>query len=1039
MTPRRSHIRSTILAGLSLALAAPLVVGIGWFDGHAAASAQASAPRQDVSASAAKPASARAPAGRPDDNRFTANVIAPMGELDEPMAFEVASDGRVYIIERKGGFKVYDTVTKKGQLIDTIPVNTKYVSAAGVSREAEEGLIGFTLDPDFDQNRRVYLLYADPQVAKHVLKRVELRDDTDATGLTLTRIVPDSETIVLEYAVQRETCCHTGGGMTWDARGNLYITVGNNTGNVTMMQSDERPGRAAWDDQRGAANSNDLRGKILRIHPEPDGTYTIPEGNLFPPGTPGTRPEIFVMGTRNAWRVSVDSTTGFLYWGEVGPDAQNDTEIGPRGYDELNQARRPGFFGWPYFIGENHAYPYFDYRLGRPTAPKDPTKPINNSVNNTGLRELPPAQPAFISYPYGPSEKFPELGSGSRSATGGPVYRRADFPKAVRPFPEYCEGKWFAADLARGFIVSIAIDENGNYRSMERFAPHFRWSEIIDMKFGPEGDLYVLDYGSTWFAKSEDSQLVRIEYNGGNRPPTAAITANRTGGVAPFRVAFSSANTKDHDGDTLKYEWTVESAEGGTPRVVRQPNPTIAFDRNGIYTVTLTATDPSGASGTASVDIIAGNEPPAVSLNVAGVNRTFFAPGRPINYSVRVADKEDGAPAADQVAFSIDYVPEGFDASSIPQAQPVDSTTRFAVAKALVAKTDCLICHNQKNRSRGPSFVEMAEKYKTDPDTLDQLAAKVRMGGSGVWGQEVMPPHPLITMHEARTIVQYMLSAKETAVSALPLEGTYTPTVPDDDNGRGSLVLRAVYTDQGARGLPAQTSEATTVLRSPRLGAATADVQKGVTVATGRGTSGGVIPQANGYVAFKNIDLTGIKKAELMAQTVARSGHVGGTVEIRLGSPAGALLGQGTVAMPVEAPRGGGAGRGGRGGRGRGGAPAADPDVNVEAAPVIRVPVAGTPPAGAPLAGAPPAGAPGTSAPVAAAPGAANPPGTAPQAGAQPTGRGRGRGGFGGPTPIGVDLKATTGVHDLYLVFKNEKATPIQPLMTFGSMTLLPQ
>jgi cytochrome c len=560
--------------------------------------------------------------------------------------------------------------------------------------------------------------------------------------------------------------------------------------------------------------------------------------------------------------------------------------------------------------------------------------------------------------------------------------------------------------------VSIAIDESGNYQSMERFAPHLRWSEIIDMKFGPEGDLYVLDYGSTWFAKSEDSQLVRIEYNGGNRAPTVAITANRTGGVAPFRVAFSSANTKDFDGDTLKYEWTVESAEGGTPRVVRQPNPTIAFDKNGIYTVTLKATDPAGASGTASVDIIAGNEPPVVAVNVAGVNKTFFAPGKPIDYSVRAADKEDGTPAAGQVAFSIDYVPEGFDVGLIPKAQPVDATTRFAVAKALISRTDCLICHNQKNKSRGPSFIELAEKYKPNPETLDQLAAKVRTGGSGVWGQEVMPPHPLITMHEARTIVQYMLAAKETAVSTLPLEGTYTPTLPDDDNGRGSLVLRAVYTDKGARDLPPQTSEATTVLRSPRLGAAAADVRKGVSMATGRGTSGGVIPQANGYIAFKNIDLTGITKAELAAQTNARSGHIGGTVEIRLGSPTGALLGQGTVPMPVELQRGQGVGGGGRGGRGRGGAPA-DPDVNV---------------AGAAVTATPPAGAPGAT--------TAKPPTTA-EANAQ-AGRGRGRG-FGGPTPISVDLKGTTGVHDLYLVFKNEQATPIQPLMTFGAVTLLPQ
>jgi len=44
---------------------------------------------------------------------------------------------------------------------------------------------------------------------------------------------------------------------------------------------DERAGRAAYDSQKSASNENDLRGKILRIHPQPDGTYTIPSGNMF--------------------------------------------------------------------------------------------------------------------------------------------------------------------------------------------------------------------------------------------------------------------------------------------------------------------------------------------------------------------------------------------------------------------------------------------------------------------------------------------------------------------------------------------------------------------------------------------------------------------------------------------------------------------------------------------------------------------------------------------------------------------------------------
>jgi glucose/arabinose dehydrogenase len=63
----------------------------------------------------------------------------------------------------------------------------------------------------------------------------------------------------------------------------------------------------------------------------------------------------------------VDRKTGFLYWGEVGPDAASDSLAthGPRGYDELNQARQAGYFGWPFFVGGNYAYRKVNYATGQ--------------------------------------------------------------------------------------------------------------------------------------------------------------------------------------------------------------------------------------------------------------------------------------------------------------------------------------------------------------------------------------------------------------------------------------------------------------------------------------------------------------------------------------------------------------------------------------------------------------------------------------------------------------------------------------------------
>ena len=329
-----------------------------------------------------------------------------------------------------------------------VPVNEIYINKEGRSRTAEEGLMGVIAHPDYATNNWIFMLYADPDEPKHVLARWEYKADS---------LIESSKIVVLEYPVQREECCHTGGGMIFDKAGNLFLTTGNNTINPPQGTSnlDERLGFENADDQRTGGNTNDLRGKILRIHPEDDGTYTIPDGNLFPEETPKTRPEIYTMGHRNPWRISMDSETGYIYWGEVGPDAAQDTEQGPRGYDEFNQAKGPGFFGWPYFIGDNQPYADYDYATDSIYGLFDVNKPINNSPNNTGLTELPVPQKAFIWYPYANSEEFPMLGSAGRNATGGPVFRKADFPKSDKRFPTYYEGKWLIIDFMRGWICLL--------------------------------------------------------------------------------------------------------------------------------------------------------------------------------------------------------------------------------------------------------------------------------------------------------------------------------------------------------------------------------------------------------------------------------------------------------------------------------------------------------------------------------------------------------------------------------------------------------
>ena len=813
---------------------------------------------------------------KPEDNRFTPVVLTPEGALDEPMMFEVADENSVFIIERKGALKRLDLKAKTLKLIATIDVFTAN----------EQGLIGLTLDPSFKTNHWIYLQYSPANEKVFKLVRYTLAGD---------RLVDGSEKVLLTIPVDRENTNHTGGGMAWDKAGNLYLTVGNNTGNRLTAQTDERPGFSHLDDQRGASNTNDLRGKILRIHPEPDGSYTIPKGNLFPEGTAKTRPEIYTMGHRNVWRVSVDSKTGWIYWGEIGPDQDTDSETGPRGYDEQNQAKGPGFFGWPYFIADNQVIPKYDFVHGKVGERLDPAKPINTSPNNTGLKELPPAQPALIYYPYAASEKFPLVGSSSRCAIGGPIFHRGDFEKPERPFPKYYEGKWLMADYSRFWIMAVTLDEVGNYKSMERFAPDYHPVQPLDIKFGPSGDLYVLEYGSNTVRSAAESRLVRVEYNAGNRKPVVQASATRRGGALPFTTQLSSKGTIDYDGDELKYEWKIVSDKNAINESGKDP--VITLNDPGVYTATLTVTDKKGESGSATVRLIAGNEPPIISLKYAG-NKTFFFPGSSFEYEANVVDKEDGTLGSGidtkALAVSMDYTSEGFDFAPIQLGHAeLDAAARDLVAQSLIRASDCRTCHTIDVKAVGPAFKQIAEKYNGKPGSKDSLARRIIKGSTGIWGTDNnMPAHPSMSITDARTIANYILNINDQTLPSLPGKGKYMLNVPPDDNGRGTYIFRVAYTDRGAGSIPGQTTDTVLVLRSPKLNPVKAEIIEGGALRDQLDEYIFLTAKPDSYIGYKALDLTDVKQILLRANWHLYDIYPGGKVEIRIDKPDGEVIGE---------------------------------------------------------------------------------------------------------------------------------------------------
>ena len=447
----------------------------------------------------------------PDESNFTKTDLV-KGTFFEPTELSVLPNLDVLVVQRRGEILLYNNTSKKIKQAGFLNVYWK-TNAPGVN--SEEGLLGVKADPDFAKNHFVYMFYSAPDSPMNRLSRFTLENDT---------ILNSSEKVILEFYEQRDICCHTGGSIAFGPNKTLFVSTGDNTTPFDEPNQkyvshgyaplDDRPGHYQYDERRSSGNTNDLRGKILRIRVKDDGSYEIPEGNLFPKGTDKARPEIYVMGNRNPYRISVDPKNGNLYWGEVGPDANIDSleTRGPQGYDEVNQARKAGFFGWPFFIGNNYPYHIYDYATGKSGPAFDPAKPINNSRNNTGLTELPPAQPAFIWYPYGVSTMdFPSLGAGGRTAMAGPVYYSDLYPKETR-YPSYYDGKFFFNEWMRGYIKAVTMKANGDYDRMEPFMPNTKFHAAIDIEVGPDGRFYVLEYGSGWFSKNDDAGLSRIDY-----------------------------------------------------------------------------------------------------------------------------------------------------------------------------------------------------------------------------------------------------------------------------------------------------------------------------------------------------------------------------------------------------------------------------------------------------------------------------------------------------------------------------------------------
>ncbi len=836
----------------------------------------------------------------PDMDRFSKVVLVGGNIFMEPTEMTILPNNEVLVAQRRGEIMHYNP--RSGELKQVAQLDVYHKSLTNPDVNAEEGLMGLQKDPDYGSNNWVYAYYA-PSGDTWVNRLSRFTFKEGVFDLS-------SEQVILDVESQREICCHTGGSIAFGPDGLLYLSTGDNSTpfdepgekyvNSGFAPLNDSPGHESYDARRSSGNTNDLRGKIIRIRVNDDGTYDIPKGNLFPPGTEGTRPEIYTMGHRNPYRISVDPKNRYVYWGDVGPDAQEDSlaSRGPRGYDEVNQAREAGNFGWPLFVADNKPYVAFDYETGERGAPFDPEKPVNNSRNNTGLRELPRAMPAFVYYPYVSSMDFPQVGTGGRNAMAGPVYY-SDLYSGKDLLPGYYDGKLIIYDWMRGWMKAVRFFPDGSYNKMEPFASEIDINSLIDMELGPDGRLYLLEYGSGWFTRNEDSGLSYIEYNGGNRPPVIDnFIVDRTSGPLPLKIVAEVA-ARDREKDAVSYVWKLGD---DVLMETQEPKFTYTFEQGGEYPVSVEITDDKGAGiQSKTVTVVAGNTRPEVSIDIVEGNSSFMLPGVPVTYQVNVQDLDDEGPIkAENLYVSVEYR-ESFDAvnQSLGHQQLSAEVSGKSIAQAL----DCKTCHKEREASIGPTYLEIAQKYQDDPDATSYIQNKIVAGGSGVWGEVTMPAHPNISSEESRQIALYIqsLAGGRKQKESLPAKGSI---YPDPKQGDKVLVLRASYTDNGQEGVAPLTGSSTITLKGSTVSFTPNTLIQGMTPFNFGGTDLLLVPPKESWFAFEDIDLTGVKVAYLMAgwQEPPQSGlHF----EMRLGSPKGKLIGKGSMPKPVSGQQGG--------------------------------------------------------------------------------------------------------------------------------------
>jgi glucose/arabinose dehydrogenase len=453
-----------------------------------------------------------------------------------PTALAFTPDGRMFIALKNGEVRI----VKEGELLDE-----PLIVLGDVNSYHERGLLGIAVDPNFETNGYVYLLYTfenSPGVNREGPKtgrliRIQVIGDSADESMKevlLGSIGGDAENPscsnfdITADCIRSDSSSHSVGGLRFGPDGKLYVSLGDGA------DFDRADPNALY-----ALDIDALSGKVLRINT--DGT--APSDNPFYNGNPDSnRSKVWSYGLRNPYRFNFSPLDGELFIADVGWGAAEEVNINSRGAN----------YGWPCREGYGET-----------------------SYNCNTENYIDPL------YTYSHSEE------GAASITGG------SFP-TNGVYPDEYMNSYFFGDYSSGFIKEMRLDENNTILGVNDFINDA--GGPVEIVTGPDGAIYYVDIIA--------GAVRKIVYSDENQAPRAYADATPTSGQSPLEVSFSSDGSFDPDGDSLIFEWNFKDGTVAST----EPNPLHTFTEDGIYHVSLTTRDPSGFEDTAIVIVRVGQE-----------------------------------------------------------------------------------------------------------------------------------------------------------------------------------------------------------------------------------------------------------------------------------------------------------------------------------------------------------------------------------------------------------------------------------------------